>query len=86
MTRRFEDKSDAELVKMHTKGMALVEGTWAEMAERLCRQAGDDRTCAQAVMAGEAREMLKLAEAFHAKADVLAAKYANVPMPRSGDR
>lgn len=83
---RFKDKTDAELVKMHTKGMALIEGTWAEMAQRLCQSAGDDRFCERAIMAGEAREMLKMAELMHAKADVLAAKYGSAPMPRSGDR
>lgn len=86
MGNRFSGKAEVELFKMHAKGMALIEGVWAEMASRKCEAAGEDRLCDDAMASAESREMLGLAKAFHAKADLLAAKYGSFPVARGGDR
>lgn len=63
-----------EWVKAHSDAMAVIEMIWQLAAEALDKTAGDDRLCPAALAAGEAREMMYLAKAYHAKADVLAAR------------
>ena len=62
-----------EWVKAHSDAIIVIEMIWELAAERLDETAGDDRLCACAKASGQAREMMHLAKAFHAKADVIAA-------------
>lgn len=80
---RFAEKSEAELLKMHTKGMALIEGVWGEIVSRYADKAGGDRTSANAQMEGEARIMKQKALLFHYEADLLATKRRGFPMARN---
>ena len=89
----LRNATPAELVAAHSRAMLQVELIWRIAAETLDKQAGDDRLCACAIAAGDAREMMYLAKAFHAKADVLAARFGglmpggeDVVMPAFGSR
>jgi hypothetical protein len=82
-----------EWVKAHSDAMMVVEMIWHLAAEKLDKEAGDDRLCDCAKASGQAREMMHLAKAFHAKADVLAAELGHlmpggegVIMPMFGGR
>lgn len=85
-TSRFEGKSEAELLKMHTKGMAICEGVWREVSRRFEKAADNDRSGKDAMLEGKARMMQKKFEALHAEADVLATEFGGFPMAKSGDR
>ena len=82
-----------EWVKEHSEAMLKIEMIWQLAAEKLDKEAGDDRLCACAKASGQARKMMHLAKAFHAKADVLAAELGHlmpggegVIMPMFGGR
>lgn len=82
---RFENMTEAEMVKLHSRSILALEAIWDEAARRLDGMAGDDRAGDLARKASKAKSMYYELKAFHCRADAFAAQFGN-PATRTGER
>lgn len=82
---RFENMTQDQIIKLHSRSIASLEMIWQEVATRLDAMAGDDRTGEMAQKAAMAEAMLFELKGFHRRADAFAAKFGN-PAARTGER